>query len=324
MAGILTNGVRETQDLALATYNAALAEGMASVREEDMWDREIAMEIPSTAETEVYDWLEASEDFSEWENERRFQDLRENAYALKNKDWSWGATIKRNKFEDHRFLSEARVFQLAGVNARMHPQRRLAWLLKNYAAAGQECWDGLSYFHTAHPVDYHDDAKGTFSNRFTNALSAASFNLARAHMMTFKDASGELIASPPDTMFVSPTLVTTADLIAQSIALPTITGTANTGIGTAPRQKIRVVECPELSAEPNVWYLARTRGPIKPMIFQRRSSPVVEWISDINSEFCKLNKKVRLGADYRAAFGWTFPQLMIRLGDGTGGASTLS
>lgn len=323
MPGILT-GTARTADLALTAFNAALEAGIASVREEDLWSREIAMEVTSTTEVELYDWLEASEDFTEWKDERRFQVLRANGYQLRNKDWNWGTQIDRNKFRDDRFLSESRVFQLAGVNARMHPQRRLAVLLREFATAGNECWDGLAYFHATHPVDYHDSSKGTFSNRITNSLTPANFKLARASMMAFKDASGEVLSAPPDTLFCSPELATDAEMIANSIFVPTVSGaTANTGVGVVVRQKIRVVECPELAAEPDVWYLARTRGPIKPMIVQRRTNPVVEWISDLNSEYCKVHKKVRLGADYSAAFGWTFPQLMMRCGDSSA-STTLS
>lgn len=316
MAGILTNGVRATQDLAYTTFNAALAEGMASVRDEDLWVREIAMEIPSNGEVELYDWLEATEDFSEWVGERRFQALRENAYALKNKDWAWGCEIKYPKFRDNKFLSQSMLFRQQGVNAKMHPQRKIAALLRGFATAGDECWDELPFFHAAHPVDFHDPSKGTFSNRITNSLTPANFAKARAAMMEFKDASGEILASPPDTMFVAPADAVTAEQIASSIVVPTVSGAGlNTGVALVARQKIRVVECPELSAEPGVWYLGRCRGPIKPMIFQRRSSPSVEWISDLNSEYRKVHNKVRLGADYSAAFGWTFPQLLVRCGD---------
>lgn len=321
--GILQNGVLATQNMALTAYNAALSAGIQSVRVEDLWYRDIAMETTSTTETELYDWLEQAADFREWKGERKFMPLRENGYALTNKDWDWGVEIHRNKFRDNQFLRQASLFQMGGVNAAMHPQRRVAYNLINFATAGN-CWNGKAFFASDHPVDNFDSAKGTFSNRITNALSPANFALARAAMMKFKDASGEVLASPPDVMLVSPDLVTTADMIAASIFVPTISGaTANTGIGQAPRQKIRVVECPELASEPGVWYLARTRGPIKPVIVQKRTKPVVEFIEDLTSSYCKKHKKVQLGADYSAAFGWTFPQLMMRCGDGSA-STTLS
>lgn len=321
--GIIQNGVAATQNLALSAYNAALAEGIASVRDEELWYRGIAMETTSTTQTEVYDWLEQLADFRAWTGERRFMPLRDTAYALTNTPFEWGIEIDREKFDDHRFLSQAQVFAMGGQNARLHPQRKVAALLRLFGDSDKKCYDGLAYFHASHPVDLYDASKGTFSNRITNTLTPANFALARAAMMKFKDASGELLASPPDTLYVSPDLVTTADAIAQSIVIPTITGSVNSGVGALPRQKITVVEAPELSAEPGVWYLARTRGVIKPVIFQKRTEPVVEWIEDLNSSFCKKNRKVQLGADYRAAFGWTFPQLMMRCGDSSA-STTLS
>jgi phage major head subunit gpT-like protein len=313
--GILMNSVFATQNMALTAYNAALQEGIRSVRPEDLWYTGVSMETASTTETELYDWLEQAADFREWKGERKFMPLRENGYALTNRDWDWGIEIHRNKFRDNQFLRQSSLFQMGGQNAAMHPQRQVASLLRSFADSDKKCWNGNAYFYATHPVDNFDSSKGTFSNRITNSLTPANFALARAAMMKFKDASGEYLAAPPDVLMVPPDLVTTADLIAASIFVPTISGTANTGIGVAPRQKIKVVECPELAAEPAIWYLARTRGPLKPVIVQRRTRPAVEFIEDLNSSFCKKNKKVQLGADYSAAFGWTFPQLMMRCGD---------
>lgn len=321
--GILINGTQRTQDLAYAAYNAALQEGLASVRDEQLWYKRLAMVVPSKTETEVYDWLEQASDFRPWKGERKFMPLRESAYALTNGPFDWGIEIDRDKFNDSRFLSQAQVFRMGGQNAALHPQRQIAALLRGFADSDKKCFNGNAFFYNAHPIDPYDSSKGTFSNRITNTLTPANFALARAAMMKFKDASGELLSAPPDAMLVPPDLVTTADMIANSIAVPTVSGSINSGVASVPRQRIEVIECPELSAEPGVWYLARIGGPIKPLIFQRRSEPAVEWIEDLNSSFCKKHRKVQLGADYRAAFGWTFPQLMMRCGDGSA-STTLS
>lgn len=322
--GIMFNDAVRRQNMALTAYNAALATGVASVRDDDLWYPRIAMQVPSSAETELYDWLEQIADYAPWTGERKFQALRDHGYALTNADWQMGVEIDRNKFRDHQFLRQSQIFQIAGVNSVMHPQRRVAFNLANFGDADKKCWDGLPFFHAAHPVDLHDASKGTFANRITNSLTPANFALARAAMMRFKDASGEILSTPPDVLLCGADLVTTADMIASSIAVPTLSGASvNSGVAQLPRQKITVIECPELGAEPGVWYLGRTRGPIKPIIVQRRTTPVVEFISDLQSEYCKTHKKVRLGADYSAAFGWTFPQLMMRCGDAAA-STTLS
>lgn len=322
--GILINGVARTQDLAHATYNAALAEGLTSVAEKRLWYKRLAMQTTSTTETEVYDWLEQCADFRSWKGERKFMPLRESAYALKNEPFEWGVEIDREKFNDHRFLSQAQIFRMGGRNAALHPQRKVAALLRSFADSDKKCFNGNPYFYNAHPVDPYDSTKGTLSNRITNSLTPANFALARAAMMAFKDASGEILAEPPNALLVPPALVTTADMIASSIAVPTLSGASiNSGVAQAPRQSIEVIECPELSAESAIWYLARLDGPILPVIVQKRSEPSVEWIEDLNSSFCKKQRKVQLGADYLAAFGWTFPQLMMRCGDSSA-STTLS
>lgn len=316
--GILQNSAFN-QNLALTAFNAALQEGLESGGE--IWTDQLAMTVTSTTETELYEWLAQIGGFRQWVGERKFNPVIENGYALTNVPWEDGVEMGRQKFRDNLFLAQANIFRLMGINARLHPQRQLAAQLMGYAT-GLPCWDGLKGFATNHPVDPRDAGKGTFSNLFTNSLTPASLALARAAMVRYKDQSGQILAVPPDTIIVGSDLAVTAEQICAAMFVPTIAGASLQTTGQIiTRFKYKILECPELT-ETGIWYLGRTSGPIKPLIFQKRTDPVVEWINDLNSPFCKINRKVQLGADYEAAFGWTFPQYLARLGDGAG--TTLS
>lgn len=316
--GILQNAAF-IQNMALTAYNAALQDGLESGG--DIWTPELAMTAPSTTETELYEWLAQIAGFRQWVGERKFNPIIENGYALTNLPWENSVEMSRQKFRDNQFLAQANIFRIMGINARYHPQRQLASMLMNYAT-GLPCWDGKKGFATDHPVDPRDSGKGTFSNLYTNTLTPANLALVRAAMVRYKDQAGFPLAVPPDTIVCGSDLAVTAEQIVASIFVPTISGASlQTTNSVIVKLKYKVLEVPELT-ESGIWYLARTNGPIKPLIFQKRTDPVVEWIEDLNSSFCKKNRKVQLGADYEAAFGWTFPQYIARCGDGAG--TTLS
>lgn len=316
--GIMQNAAF-TQNLALTVFNAALQDGVQAAGE--VWTPQIAMIRPSTSRIELYNWLAQIAGFRRWDGPRKFWPVIQNGYALSNVDWEDSLEMSRDDFEDNQYLQQSELFQIMGNNAAYHPQRQLASMLMGYATA-DGCWDGKKYFATDHPVDPRDAAKGTYSNLYTNTLTPANLALVRAAMVRYKDQANQILALPPDTIVVGSDQSVTAEQIVAAMFVPTISGASLQSTDKViMRFKYNVLEIPELT-ETGIWYLARLRGPIKPMIFQKRTEPVVQFINDLQSAYCKINRAVQLGADYRAGFGWTFPQWMARCGDGAG--TTLS
>lgn len=311
---ILRNSAITQVDAALTAYNAALDVGLNS--KAPIWWPEVAQHMPSSSKTELYTWLSQVSGFRKWEATRHFNPVQQNGYQLSNEDWEDSVEIDRNAFRDNQFLKYTSIFEMMGVNAKKHPDEQLADCLINFAT--RTCWDGLAFFHASHPVSLFDSSQGTFRNGCSNTLTPANVAIVRREMMKFKDAAGRKLAVPPDTLLVPPSLSTTADTIVNGVFVPTVTGSVQmTGNADgAPRLKLRVIEVPELEDEAGVWYMARLNYVVKPLIFQQRTTPVIEFIEDLNSAFCKKHKKVQLGADYSAGFGYTYPQLMVRCGDG--------
>ena len=142
------------------------------------------------------------------------------------------------------------------------------------------------------------------------ALTAANFDTAYAAMAAYKNADNKVMGIVPDTLIVPPQLRTTAHLIAHAAFVPSTAGTAtqsnpNEGV-------VDVLVLPELASEATTWYLACLKSPFKPLIYQNRKAPVLEMLFGPDSEHAKKTKKIVFGADCRAAFGYTLPQLMIR------------
>lgn len=316
---ILQNDAVKVTNAALTAFNAALQKGMNS--DVPVWHPQVAMSVTSTTDTELYAWLSQVAGFRKWTASRHFNSVAQSGYQLKNEDWEDSVEIDRNAFRDNRFLQQSQLFEMMGYNARKHPDEQLADILINFA--NYTCWDGKAYFATDHPVNLHDSGAGTFGNKATNTLTPANLAIARREMMKFKDPSGRKLAVPPDTIIVPPSLRTTAETIVNGIFVPTVSGATVQFVGGngAPTQALKLIEIPELEDEPTVWYLARLNYVVKPLIFQKRTDPVVEFIEDLTSAFCKKHKKVQLGADYSGAFGYTFPQLMYRLGDSGAGVT---
>ena len=317
---ILQNDAVKVTNAALTAFNAALQKGMNS--DVPVWHPQVAMSVTSTTDTELYAWLSQVAGFRKWTASRHFNSVAQSGYQLKNEDWEDSVEIDRNAFRDNKFLQQSQLFEMMGYNARKHPDEQLADILINFAS--YTCWDGKAYFATDHPVNLHDSGAGTFGNKATNPLTPANLAIARREMMKFKDPSGRKLAVPPDTLIVPPSLRTTAETIVNGIFVPTVSGATVQFVGNgngAPTQALKLIEIPELEDEPTVWYLARLSYVVKPLIFQKRTDPVVEFIEDLTSAFCKKHKKVQLGADYSGAFGYTFPQLMYRLGDSGAGVT---
>jgi phage major head subunit gpT-like protein len=290
---------------AFTNFNTAFQRGFTGVQP---WWTSLATLVPSATEAEVHAWLQMMPAVREWIGPRTVNRLAANAYRLPNKDYEHTFGVSRNKFEDDLLGVYAPALEMQGFQFAKWPDYQLVDLLKNFLT--KLCWDGLTFFNTAHPVDFNNAAAGTFSNLLTLALTAANFETAYAAMAAFPREDGQPMGLLPTELIVPPALRSTAMLIAQAGLVGNTAGTASQ---TNPNQGIVTVRViPELAGDDTAWYLGVMNMPIKPLVYQLRKAPVFQAFTNITDENVFMHKEFIFGADARAAFGYTIPQLMLR------------
>lgn len=310
MTGIAQYGA--SLDALYQNFNAAFQDGYTNLLAEygAPWWSKIAMELPSTTEEEVHAWIQQIPAVREWLGERHLNAISEAGYRLKNRVFEDTVQVSKDRIADRKIAAEAVLMRMLGHQFAKFPDRKVASeLLVGYASL--KCYDGLTFFNDAHPVDPLDASKGTFDNLLAStALTPANFDSTYAAMTQFKGADGQILGIMPDTLIVPPQLRTTALLIAKGAYVPNVAGTAtqsnpNEGV-------VDVLVLPELGSESTTWYLAKLKGPLKPLIVQKREEPVFDLVFGPDSDHCKKTRNLAWGADCRTAFGYTLPHLMVR------------
>lgn len=306
---IIGPNARALYDLAYVHYETGFLKSLTNTK---TWWQKLAMEMPSSSGTEVHEWLGNVLGFTQWKSERRFRSLGRNKYALANKDWEGaGTAIPRNAILDGALATFANTFKMAGVQIAKFPDRQVADLMKNGHTAGADykCYDGQPFFSTSHPVDTASAGAGTFGNYLTGtALTSPNLNAGLATFATLPDENGDVLGLAPNILAVPPALRATALEIVKST---TITNSGNTaGVTNINQDIVEVMVIPELagsSSDNKSWYLIYS-GEMMPFIRQVRTAAMFLEIAGIDSEHCRMNKEVLLGADAREAYGYTLPQ----------------
>ncbi len=256
----------------------------------------IATEVPSTSRQEEYNWLGRVPRMREWLGERVIQNLSGYSYTIKNRDWEATVAIDKNDIEDDAVgIYTPMVKALADASA-THPDELVFDLLEN--AFANLCYDGRAFFDTAHPTG----DKAAQSNKSTATLSAASYAAARAAMMSLVDEHGKPLNVVPDLLIVPPQLEKAALEILRADL--TVDGTSN-----IYKESADLVVAPYLAGSPTAWFLLDTRKPVKPFIFQRRTSPVFVSKDTPDDENVFMKKEFIFGVDSRDNAGYGLWQL---------------
>lgn len=261
---------------------------------------ELVTEVPSTGDSNVYDFVLGIPAVREWIGERQIQNLKVWDYTLRNKTWEDSVGIPREAYEDDSLGLFKPQFAMLGNQMSLHPDVLLAELLANAFTVGL-CYDGKAFIATNHPLK-----TGTLSNKVSGALSTTTFNEAIQRLREMKDYSG----NPIDVMgmggelvlVVGPALESTARgiLLAQQGA----SGASNTDYN---RAKLKVFSRITNSS----WFLMVAGGPLNPFIFQMRRKPVLVVKDMPDDDALFYDNQVVAGADGRWNMGYLLYQLIV-------------
>ncbi|MCC5911327.1 MAG: Mu-like prophage major head subunit gpT family protein [Clostridiaceae bacterium] len=257
--------------------------------------KKIATVIPSSTRSEEYKWLGKVPRMREWVGDRVIQNLAAYDYTIKNKDFELTIAVDKNDIEDDTIGIYNPLFQEMGHAAAMHPDELVFGLLaKGFEA---KAYDGKNFFDTGHK----EGKAPSQSNKGVHKLTPETYGAARASMMSFKDEHGKPLKIKPSLLVVPPQLEGMARRI---LLAETINNETNIYKGSA---EIHVE--PELSENPNAWYLLDTTKSIKPLIFQQRKKPVFVAKDNVKDDNVFFQKEFIYGIDSRDNAGFALWQL---------------
>lgn len=262
---------------------------------------EVCTIFPSKVKTEDYAWLGNMPGVREWIGERQFQELRAARYLLANKLWETSVAIDREDIEDDRVGLYGPILEGVGREAAQHPDELFFNALVNGGA--NVCYDGQYFFDTDHA--WGDS--GTQSNDISSSASTpaaptatewkTAFTKALTSMAAFKNDQGKLLNRP--------TFGTESGLLAvipMNMWQAAVDATQSTMISNSSNllvSPVRIVASPYLTTTTK-FYLFKTDGVLKPMVFQARR-PVQRAMKGLDDrEF----RAVKFMADARYNVGY--------------------
>lgn len=273
---------------------------------EPFWMK-MAMEAPSGAALENYQWLGRVPAMKEWIDSKTMEQLRGASYVITNKDWESTIEVDRNDIEDDALgMYRPRIAELAS-EAMRHPDELISTARRTGAAT--LCYDGQFFYDT----DHAEGASGTLSNKLTGtgtttAQITTDFFAALAAMRAFKDDQGKpyIRRTGPLNLLVvcPPALERPFRELATAILIGNNTNILN---GT-----FQYVIDPYLT-DVNDWYIDYVGAPMKPYILQMRKRPDFVSLEDPNSsDSVFLRKKFLYGVEARYNVGYGLWQYSVQ------------
>lgn len=268
---------------------------------------DLATRVQSTSDSETYRWLGTVPKMREWGTGRLARGVRTESYSVENFKYESTIEVDRDEIaDDQTGQIRIRVGELAN-RAATHRDYLISQLLLNGETAGNNSYDGVSFFNAVHV----SGSSGNQSNSLTyDAVSTdvptvaefkAALQQAIAQMLNFKDDQGDPMAVGASglTCIVPPTMYFTA---LEAVNSSLVNNTSNLLQGAA-----RIIAFPWLS-DASKWYLAKTDGVVRPFIFQDREPVEFNALTEDSEEGFKREKFLfGVRARYRLAYGyWQF------------------
>jgi phage major head subunit gpT-like protein len=261
--------------------------------------------VPSTKKKEQYKWMGTLPVMREWLSDAQFDRLSAHGWEIENKPWQVGLEVDREDIEDDQLGLIVPTVQEMGEEARRHPGV-LVWNLVNQGFTSV-CYDGQFFYDT----DHQDEPGGPIqSNRITDVLSAASWQVCKQMMRRHRDAKGRPMRLRPTHLVVPPELETTGRQLLEQETLAS--GESNINARTAT-----LVVSPYLES-PTAWFAFDLSRRLKPFIVQIRQPPQFVAQDNPTDEHAFMRKVYRYSAHARHNAGYALWQFAFA-SDGTTG-----
>ncbi len=266
--------------------------------------QDLSTRIQSNSDTETYKWLGTVPVMRPWGTGRIARGMRTESYSVENLKYESTIEVDRDEIADD-LTGQIRIrIGLLGEQSATHKDFLIAQLFINGETAGFNSYDGVSFFNDAHvsgnsgPQDNKLTSVAVVPDTPTTEEFKTALMAAIGAMMNFKDDRGDplalsatgLVCVVPTTMFftameaVSATVINNASNVLQGVA--------------------RVIAFPWLT-DLSKWYLLKTDGVIRPIIFQDREPLEFTSLTEDSDEGFRREKFLYgVRARYRMAYGY--------------------
>jgi len=264
--------------------------------------QQFSMTLSSATKMETYAWLILMSRMRQWLGPRQIKNAEKKAMQVTNDDYEHTVGVDRNDIEDDTLGVYAPLFQQMGQDA-----AGLWHRLAVAAMVANGTWiDAAAFFSASRKY-----GANTIKNYVTGALTATTFETARQEMESYLGFDNNPLGVVPNLLVVGPKLRQTAWHIVKDewVAVGTTnttTATKNPNYGAA-----ELLVLPELvGTYDDYWFLADTRGAVKPVaVQQRKTGALVRW--DTDKDTCvKEHNRNDYGLHYRGAASLTLPHLI--------------
>jgi len=252
---------------------------------------DITLSVPSANKEETYAWLGAIPGMRQLVDEVQLENLSGSQYSITNLEWESTIPVKEIDISTDRLGLYNPLFAAMGQAAAQHPDTLVANLLLNGFTT--PCYTGKNFFDVNHaPL-----AGGTqFSNKGTAALSADSFDTARANIKGRLNAKGrpmnlgrKLILVVPPQLETLGKQILQADFIqqtAQNVAKSENIGVA--AVSNTRKGDAKLMVWPQLATNATAWFLIEAGYVMRPLILQQHMMPRLVSVNQPNDSHVVL------------------------------------
>lgn len=301
-------------DAMFTGYSAAFA---AAYQSAPVWHQKLAM-LPTYGNVEavVNGWMDQIPQMRQWIGPRHIHNVATRGRSMTALPFEETIAIDKYKLEDDQFGLYTPAVQMLAYQAAKYPDSLLAAkIIEN-----PTCFDGVSFFNDAHPVDVDAGAGGplgSYDNSLGLALTGTNFGIARATMRGFKGRDGRAMGIRPTTLVVPPSLEDTAQRIMTSDYLASFLMGSTTAGNVAAEPNIykgacEVLVVDELEVAPTTWYIVDNSKPIKPFLFWQRKAPEMVFLNRPTDPNVFYSRQFLFGVEARGVCDVTLPFLAIK------------
>lgn len=281
----------------------------------------------STRAGEAYYFTDLVPKMRVWFGDRVAQNISARSYLLQNQDYELTLEVERNRIQDNAVGVFSGLGKKIAIQGARWPDQIVVTALQLGDTTAVLCYDGLSFFNSAHLKNPDDSTQGTQSNLYTTAgsgataLTSANYLSIRGNMRGWVGANLQPIGVMPDLMIVPPLLEVAGIQINNASFTAPSTATGQNAANTVQSNVLSGMSStfvnPYLAGNDTTWYLADTKtvgAMLKPFVFQQRQAPTYVMRTS-PTDPAVFDRKVFLhGIDARGNAGVTFPFLCYKMG----------